>query len=291
MTGWFPAVLLRFFISFLMLGVVIPAEARRVLIQAGDISLPAEYRAPTQPRMPAILMMHGCGGLLTPTGQISSRMVRVGNLLQEMGYGVLYLDSFTPRGIKQVCSPGASSGTNAPSIRARDAEAAVSWLRRQKNVDGSRIGVLGWSHGADAILSLLGRKNRSIKAAVTYYPSCRSFAKLKKYRVSAPTLVLVGEMDKAAPAQECKKLAAKTGQDLFHVVTYPEVGHDFDAPVASPSAQNDVPNHARSKDSAFNEPAVDAAQDANRRTFKWFSRWFDPERAIQGVPPSSKQGR
>jgi hypothetical protein len=28
-----------------------------------------------------------------------------------------------------------------------------------------------------------------------------------------------------------------------------------------------------------------AAQDAWRRTYKWLSRWFDPERSMEGIPP------
>ncbi len=272
-----------------MLGFYIPAEARHVLIRSGEIILSAEYRPSPQPRMPAVLLMHGCGGLLTSSGQLSSRMVRVGDLLQEMGYGVLYLDSFTPRGIKQVCSSTSESKGVTPRVRARDAEVAINWLRRQKNVDGSRIGVLGWSHGADAVLALLGRKNRWIKAAVTYYPACRPLVKQQRYRVSAPTLVLLGEQDVMTPAQDCKKLADKTGQDLFHVVTYPDVGHNFDAPMASSYAQNNIPNRINGSDALFSAPAIDAAQDANRRTFKWFARWFDPERAIKGAPPSTRQ--
>lgn len=281
-------VLFRLVFLLSMLGAFFPAEARRVHIQSGDLRLRAEYRSPTQSGMPAILLMHGCGGLYTPSGNISSRMMRMGNLLQEMGYAILYLDSFTPRGIKQVCTSKHASAKVSPLARARDAEAAIRWLRKQANVDRNRIGVLGWSHGADAVLHLLGRKNRSIKAAVTYYPACDLLANQKNYRVSAPTLVLIGDADEWTSAQDCKSLSSKTGQDLFHVVTYPGVMHDFDAPVANPYAQDDIPNRARNADTVFSAPASEAAHDANRRTFKWFARWFDPERAIKGPPPSTK---
>lgn len=280
--------LLRLIFFFAVLGVLSPAQARRVHIQSGDLRLQAEYRSPTQAGMPAVLMLHGCGGLYTATGDISSRMQRMGNLLQEMGYGVLYLDSFTPRGIRQTCTPRSAHAQISALTRANDAEAAIHWLRRQKEIDKNRIGVLGWSHGADGVLDLLGRNNRAIKVAVTYYPACRSIAKQNAYRVSAPTLVLIGDADVWTPAQDCKQLAAATGQDLFHVVTYPGVLHDFDAPVANMYAQNDIPNRARSADTVFSAPDSEAAHDANRRTFKWFARWFDPERTISGAPPSTK---
>ncbi|MDR3410132.1 MAG: dienelactone hydrolase family protein [Formivibrio sp.] len=278
--------LLRIISLLVLLGVSFPANAYRVRIPAGDLRLPAEYLAPVRSGMPAVLVLHGCGGLFAKSGEIGSRMSRMGNLLQEMGYAVLYPDSFTPRGVKQVCTSRSSARIVTPHIRADDAEAAIRWLRVQKDVDGNRIGVLGWSQGADAALELLGRKHRWIKAAVTYYPACRSFANDKDYRVSAPTLVLIGDRDEWTPAQDCKNLATETGQDLFHVVTYPEALHDFDAPVTYPYVENDIANRVKGMDGVLSAPDPDVAHDANRRTFKWFARWFDPERAIPGFPPS-----
>lgn len=285
-TGRAANVLLRIVSLLLLLGVAAPARAYRVQIPAGDLRLPAEYLSPTRSGMPAVLLLHGCGGLFTKTGEISSRMERMGNLLQEMGYAVLYPDSFTPRGIKQVCSSRSSARAVTPRMRADDAEAAIRWLRVQRDVDSNRIGVLGWSHGADAALELLGRKNRWVKAAVTYYPACRLLAEEKDYRVSAPTLVLIGERDEWTPSLDCKELAAETGQDLFHVVTYPGVLHDFDAPVKSPYVENDIANRAHGAGGGLSAPDPEVTHDANRRTFKWFARWFDPERAIKGFPPS-----
>lgn len=281
-------VLIRFVSLLLLLGMIAPAQAKRVSITAGEISLPAHYLPPVQPQKPAILVMHGCGGLYNRQGEVGSRLARMGSLFQEMGYAVLFLDSFSSRGIRQTCTSRSAARKVTPVMRAGDARTAVRWLRRQRNVDKNRIGVIGWSHGADAILALLGAQNPSIKAAVTYYPACRLLAGRKNYRVSAPTLVLIGENDAWTPGEDCSSLAAESGQDLFHVVTYPGVAHDFDAPVASPQAQGDVPNVARNADMVFSAPSPDAAHDANRRTFKWFARWFDPDRAIKGPPPSKK---
>lgn len=279
-------VLLRLISFLLLFGISFPASALRVQIPAGDIRLPAEYLSPLRAGMPAVLVLHGCGGLFSRSGEIGSRMNRMGNLLQEMGYAVLYPDSFTPRGIRQVCTSRSSARAVTPHMRADDAEAAIRWLRKQKDVDGNRIGVLGWSHGADATLELLGRKNKWVKAAVTYYPACRLLFNDKDYRVSAPTLVLVGERDEWTPARDCKALAAETGQDLFHVVSYPEALHDFDAPVTYPSVESDIANRVRGANGVLPAADPEVTHDANRRTFKWFARWFDPERAITGFPPS-----
>lgn len=278
--------LFRFLICLYLMVQASSAWAGRITISSGDLKLGGEYMTPVRSGMPAILVLHGCGGLYNRDGEVGFRMWRMGNLLQEMGYAVLYLDSFTSRGIKQVCTSRTNARAVTPKMRADDASAAIQWLKSQRDVDGKRIGVLGWSHGADAVLELLGRKNTAIKAAVAYYPACHLLADIKDYRVSAPTLVLVGEKDEQSPSQGCKTLAAESGQDLFYVVTYPGVTHDFDAPLDASIARNDIANRSLSRSVTY--PDAEASYDASRRTFKWFSRWFDPERAISGPPPSNR---
>lgn len=263
-------------------------QAERVVVVSGETKLNAEYMTPIRPGMPAIVLLHGCGGLYGKSGEISARMSRMGNLFREMGYAVLFLDSFTHRGIKQVCYPRAAARSITPTMRADDAEAAIRWLRKQHDVDSERIGLVGWSHGADAVLEAVGRHNKSIRAGVAFYPACRSLFSHKQYRISAPTLVLVGEADSRTPASDCRTLSDQTGQDLFFVVSYPDAVHDFDRPVQAPYSLFDVPNRIRADDTGSEPANPQAAQDALRRTFKWFSRWFDPERALKAPPPVNK---
>ena len=84
-------------------------------------------------------------------------------------------------------------------------------------------------------------------------------------------------------AEYWRKLGEKSGQDLFHQVSYPDAEHDFaDADLAAPNKSAE-----KLATRGVQQPNSAAAQDAWRRSFKWISRWFDPERSIQGVPPSS----
>ena len=243
---------------------------------------------PIRPGMPAIVLMHGCGGLNGKSGEISARMLRVGHLFREMGYAVLFPDSFSPRGVKQVCLSRSAARTVTPVMRADDAEAAIRWLRKQKDIDPDRIGLVGWSHGADAVLEVMGRNNKAVRAGVTFYPACRLQFSQKQYRISAPTLVLIGETDTKTSAADCRTLSDQTGQDLFFVVSYHDTVHDFDRPVQAPYNLYDVPNRIHGEAAGSDPANPEAAQDALRRTFKWFSRWFDPERALKGTPPVNK---
>ena len=66
-------------------------------------------------------------------------------------------------------------------------------------------------------------------------------------------------------------------------MSYPDAEHDFaDADLAAPNKSAE-----KLATRGVQQPNSAAAQDAWRRSFKWISRWFDPERSIQGVPPSS----
>src|SRR5438309_10807640 len=55
---------------------------------------------------PAVVLLHGCGGLFSATtGQMSARERDWARRFVDLGYSVLMVDSFSPRGITQMCAP------------------------------------------------------------------------------------------------------------------------------------------------------------------------------------------
>jgi len=92
---------------------------------------------------PAVVMLHTCGG-------VGYHLNRWRRLLDEAGYVVLLVDSFTPRGAGVVCD---NWNVSVDEVAA-DALAAAAHLRKLPFVDGSRIGVVGFSYGAMAGLRL-----------------------------------------------------------------------------------------------------------------------------------------
>jgi dienelactone hydrolase len=272
---------LVFMLATLCIG--LPAWAKHVSIPSNSVRLSGEYLPSV--KGPAVVLLHGCGGMYTRDGALNARLQRASSWFQELGIGVLMVDSFGPRGIKDGCGNYSLDEV----IRADDAEAALAWLKKRKEVDPDRLGVMGWSHGADAALELVRRSAPAIRAAVLFYPACQKFLNSRKFRVAAPTLLLVGESDEWTPASDCKALSLKSRQDLFHIVTYPGAYHDFDAPNQAQFMRNDIPNRvprsSSSGDSILTGPNPEAGLDANLRTYKWFSRWFDPARMLHGIPP------
>ena len=105
------------------------------------------YRPSGDGPFPALVALHGCGGLFVPGSQrINSRHRDWAERLSGLGYVVLFPDSLNPRGVAQVCTsrhPPVWPGRH----RVRDAYAALEYLRAQPFVATDRIGVMGWSHG------------------------------------------------------------------------------------------------------------------------------------------------
>ena len=107
-------------------------------------------------RVPAVLMLHGCGGLRPFMGDIAA-------VLTEAGAAAIIVDSYAPRRISRlaafatVCTGARLQGRE----RAGDLFAAYAWARRQDFIDPARIAVAGWSHGGWTILDGLALRSGS----------------------------------------------------------------------------------------------------------------------------------
>jgi dienelactone hydrolase len=177
------------------------------------------------------------------------------------GYVVLIPDSFTTRGhAAGVCTDPSPSRTEvSPNRRVRDAYAALAYVRTLTYVDGSRVGLMGGSHGGSTTLSsmiapasdrelLASEKRVGFTAALALYPNCAaryggwqvrrqsgSSGPIKGYvgvyKPVAPLLILIGENDDWTPAEACRKLTEAAQQAGYPVRTkiYPGAHHSFDS--------------------------------------------------------------
>ena len=178
--------------------------------------------------LPAIVALHGCGGLLTGAGEIRTREADWAERLVAAGYVVLLPDSFTARGMREICS--GRERKIFPDDRAEDAAAAAQWLAQQPFVDRRRLGLMGWSHGAMTVLWTVRQgfmRDAQFKAAIGFYPGCREIAKLPDWHAGVPLTLLLGEVDDWTAPAPCMELAKREG---FRVVVYPDAYHGFDTP-------------------------------------------------------------
>ncbi len=192
---------------------------------------------------PSVVLLHGCGGLYAKsTGRVAPRHVWWATMLQQQGYEVLMVDSFGPRGVDDVCSgPLKDRPVRAGMERKRDAWAALAYLRSRSEVDRERVALMGWSQGGGTVLSAYGagedgpagKEGGGFRAAIAFYPGCKSPLKNEDWQPDGPLLLLVGEKDDWTPAQPCVDLVQRDGvKERTELVVYPNAYHGFDAPDA-----------------------------------------------------------
>jgi dienelactone hydrolase len=227
----------------------------------------------------AVIAMHGCGGVLTRQGNIAAREQDWSAYLAGLGYVVLLVDSFSPRGYHEICT------RRERPIRTRDrvddAEDALVWLAGQPGIDPRRIGLLGWSHGGGAVLEAAATAARAkgsndaldFRTAVAFYPGCRTALSRADYLPRLPLLILVGEADDWTAARPCAELARKLADLGLPVegILYPNAHHGFDSP-NSPVHQRTGLAITGGGDRATVGTDPAARADARARVTTWLSR-------------------
>ena len=201
-------------------------------------------------RQPAVMALHGCGGLYSPSGALTKRYSETASRLHDAGYGVLLLDSFGSRGATQVCQTRHKERSVHVSRRVEDARAALRWLAAQPKVDARRLGVQGWSNGATTTLTLLAERRAkpeagepAIAGAAVFYPGCKVLRDRRANLEAVPLLMQLGALDDWTPPQPCIDLAhalqAQPGRDVSLKV-YEGSYHGFDG-TAPVRVRTDVP--------------------------------------------------
>lgn len=209
----------------------------------GYLYLPQSYNA--SKRYPAVVFMHGCGGLFTRSGRLLSREADWAQRLSTQGYLVLAVDSFTTRHQPGECVGG---GPVRPQVeRPLDAYGALRFLQSRTDVAPGRVGLIGWSHGGGTVLfaigprgpgqqhiGQMGYRGSDFRASIAFYPGwCNDKAQDgPRWNTTVPLLILTGESDvwtRAAPCEQFVQSIRQRGAPVeLHV--YPGAYHDFDFP-------------------------------------------------------------
>lgn len=205
---------------------------------------------------PAVVLMPGCMGAYTSgdAQEIDSTYLEWSERLVDAGYVALLVDSFTPRNaLKNQCGNG-TTGISEVSDRPQDAYAGLNYLASQAFVAAGRIGLMGWSHGASAVMAAMDesrfKNDSSFQAAVAFYPGCglgNAFGGVQKssWKPYAPFVILHGSADTVADPTTCTNRVATAGQLGTASVTiniFENAQHRFDGAsnVANAFTQHDV---------------------------------------------------
>jgi dienelactone hydrolase len=184
---------------------------------------------------PAVIVLHSCSGYYA--NMMTGSMPIWVSLLQGQGYAILRMDSFTARGLSNVCADTAAFPTRE---RAQDVLAAANVLAQRPDVARDRIGVIGFSHGASAAIAAardfpvlrplrqsLAARGGKLAASVALYGGC---GRPETAPVVVPLLALNGGLDDWVLPGPCVALASQPANRLMSLHIYPDAYHHFDAP-------------------------------------------------------------
>jgi dienelactone hydrolase len=225
---------------------------------------------------PAVVLLHGCGGPYE-RGVLSPRMREYTTMLTGEGWHALVLDSFTPRGERELCTQTIDSRRVTQANRRLDALGALQWLAARSDVDARRIALLGWSNGGSTVLGASNGAHAAVRkasvaarAGVAFYPGCEDELKLG-YVPTAPLLLLLGAEDDWTPAEPCVELAQRAkGEPKPKVELYPGAFHGFDS-LAPLRVRTDVPNGVK-KGAGVTVSGEPQARRASREAMLGFLR-------------------
>ncbi len=210
------------------------------------------FKPAGQQLLPAVVMFHGCaGGVSAKTGRLTARFTTMAELLNDMGYAVLLVDSFNPRGVHEICTIPLVDRAIKNRHRVMDAYGALQYLNSRPDIATGRIGAIGFSHGGSGALSVMDasteafrRSKEKFAAAVALYPGCRWQArKSPEFSAYGPLLILAGEKDDWTPVEPCRNLADRSRRrnEPVELVVYPDAHHAFDS-TSKVYVRKDVPN-------------------------------------------------
>jgi dienelactone hydrolase len=191
---------------------------------------------------PAIILMHTCDVTLTAHSYSWAEKI------SSWGYVTLVLDSFTPRGEKNICDRVYAIPFD---VRATDAFDAKAYLAGLPFVNRSKVALIGWSHGGCAALASASQENLTkmfnelggatrggapqlsnylkesgpFQAVIAFYPWCAASLDDSE----SPLLILSGEKDTLTSPTVCQlKVPIKKTKHEVTLKIYPWATHSFD---------------------------------------------------------------
>ena len=195
---------------------VVDARSRSVTVESDGVALPGDLTIP-ELAIAVVVFAHGSG-----SSRRSPRNVRVADRLHREGLGTLLFDLLTDAEAED------RQKVFDIDLLARRLGAAVGWVRGRSELDGLPVGLFGASTGAAAALVVAARTPDV--TAIVSRGGRPDLAGAALERVAAPTLLIVGGMDRQVLGLNRAAQARMRRETRLEIV--PGATHLFEEPGA-----------------------------------------------------------
>ena len=248
--------------------VALPSLHTPPLTMAGRLRIPEA----TGPH-PAVILLHGSAGP-------SAREGGYAEPLNKAGFVTLELDQWSPRGL----AGGAEGRPRTVQETLPDLYGARGWLAAHPKVDPARVGAVGFSFGAVAVMLAATRARNEpflgedhFAALMPVYPICHLYNRVRGFEfgelVDAPILIVTGALDgyDNDPKAGETLVASLSDADRARVRTEVMAGahHGFDMPGEARQVQDPAGNRGQGGllTMAYNPEAAERAHQLAVRFF------------------------
>jgi dienelactone hydrolase len=198
-----------------------------------SVTLGAYLRLPKvgPEKLPAVILLHGSGGM----GGTGLPIEEWSKELNDIGVATFAVDSFSGRGLVAVTANQALLGRFAMIL---DAYRALEYLAQHRQIDPSRIAVMGFSRGGTSALysslrrfqKMHGSADAQFAAHIGMYGSC-DVALRGDDDIANRVMLLRGMLDDwgSVPCRQYVKRLSSAGKDI-RLLEYADAHHLFDSP-------------------------------------------------------------
>ena len=241
-----------------------------------DLSSEAAIARSSRTKVPAVVIVHGTGGM-------DAKGPMYAQALNAAGIATLEIDLWSPRGL----AGGADGRPKHVSETLPDAFGALRFLAAHPRIDPQRVGIMGFSWGG--VVSMLAADRDYAKAMspaglrfaahVPFYPICFAYNRVPGYPfrdlTGAPVYILTGadDMYDDDPAM-CARLIGTLpeGQGRFvKLKVYPDAQHGFNN-VDAPRVYADPYHHQGRGGLGGSTPNPAARSDSIREVVDFFTQ-------------------